>query len=77
MTITIEITPEARAMLRELRKRWGDNEAQTLQYVVSSIVNGVRQPRSWERGVVVQLFGEEIYEAEKHIPDVYKGAPYR
>lgn len=57
-----------------------ENEAavRAVQYAVASIIDGVKRPGSWERGLVVQLFGQErVTEAEKHIPEEYKGPPYR
>lgn len=58
--IVILVEEHERVVLEALGRSFGyDNAEGTLRYLVSEVVDGVRRPGSWERGVVMQLFGPD------------------
>jgi hypothetical protein len=49
----------------EERTRAGGQVPEVLHYLVAAIVDGVRRPGSWERDVVLRLFGDDLADAER------------
>jgi hypothetical protein len=64
--LTIKLSRRAAGCLAALGKAHGyKSAAETLAYIASSVVDGVRRPGSWERQMLYSLFGEDsIAEAE-------------
>ncbi len=75
MKLSIEISDQERAFLELLRNHGGGGPTleSVLLYVVSSVVDGMRRPGSWERPMVASMFGEDWAEELEADPEV----PYR
>jgi len=54
---------QTQLVLTALGAGMGYDHEQVVKYLVSSVVDGVRRPGSWERSVVESLFGPEAVRA--------------
>ncbi|HEY3236471.1 MAG TPA: hypothetical protein VGJ84_17260 [Polyangiaceae bacterium] len=66
MKLTVEVEARTEAILKALGSGVGCQTAEeTLDYIIMSIVDGVRRPGSWERQLLPSLFGEGLSKAER------------
>ncbi len=65
-TLKLVVDETTEAVLAALGSGCGCEDAEaTLDYVVMSLVDGVRRPGSWERQLLPSLFGEGVDKAER------------
>ena len=66
MQITIQLSDETIALLAAAEFRQEGTELErardALQFLAASVADGMRRPGSWEREVVIRIFGTDFLE---------------